>query len=88
MNNSNDDRSPIAKAWAKAQTITTISITMVVPCLIGYFVDQRLGTVVLFTFLGLAFGMSCAIWQLMKLVSETTDEDRGHKKEDESKDES
>lgn len=42
---------------------------MVVPGLIGYLIDQKFGTRVLFTLLGLVFGMTGAIYQLIALVS-------------------
>ena len=42
---------------------------MVLPALLGYWADQKLGTIILFTFLGLILGMTGAIWQLVQLVS-------------------
>ena len=42
---------------------------MIIPAIVGYFVDQRFGTLILFTAIGLAIGMSAAIWQLVKFVA-------------------
>lgn len=42
---------------------------MIIPAIIGYFVDQRLQTLILFTAIGLIVGMSAAIWQLVKFVA-------------------
>ena len=46
---------------------------MIVPGLIGYVVDQKLGTRFVFTLLGLIFGMAGAVFQLMRLVASTED---------------
>ena len=71
-----DDRSPIAKALSKVAQITTISLMMVIPAIIGYFIDQYFGTVILFTAVGLVLGMVSAIWQLIKLVAQMEQSDR------------
>ena len=42
---------------------------MIVPGLIGYLIDQKVGTRVVFTLLGLLFGMTGAIYQLIALVT-------------------
>jgi len=63
-----DQRSSSAKAMAMVTSITTISFMMVIPPLLGYYLDNWLGTVVLFMFLGVVFGLICGIWQLIKLV--------------------
>ena len=70
MAESGDDRSPISKALAIASQITTIGLTMVLPALLGYFVDRWAGTVVLFVILGMAFGVASAVLQLARLVAE------------------
>ena len=72
----NDDRSPTAKALSKVTEITTISLMMIIPAIIGYFVDQYFGTVILFTAIGLVIGMGSAIWKLIAFVStqDKTDE--------------
>jgi F0F1-type ATP synthase assembly protein I len=42
---------------------------MIIPAIVGYFIDQRLSTLILFTALGLMVGMAAAIWQLVKFVA-------------------
>jgi hypothetical protein len=64
-----DDRSPLAAALAWSSTIVTISLEMVIPGLIGYWIDQRLGTQVVFVLLGFAVGMVLFVWQLMRLTA-------------------
>jgi F0F1-type ATP synthase assembly protein I len=67
--NTVDDRSPMAKSFSKASEVTSISIMMIVPGLIGYWIDQKVGSVLVFTLLGLVLGMGVAVRQLMLLVS-------------------
>lgn len=69
MNHAEDDRSPTAKALSKVSQITSISLMMIIPAIVGYFIDQRLSTLILFTALGLMVGMAAAIWQLVKFVA-------------------
>jgi F0F1-type ATP synthase assembly protein I len=63
-----DDRAPMAKAMDWVSRIISASFMMVLPCLLGYFVDQWLGTWILFTLLGLAFGLVGGTLQLIKLA--------------------
>lgn len=53
---------------AMVSTIITIACMMVVPALLGSWIDAWLGTVVLFMFLGVIFGVVAGVWQLVKLV--------------------
>ena len=64
-----DDRSPTAKAISKVAEITTISLMMIIPAIIGYFIDQQLGTFILCTGIGLVLGIASAVLQLMKFVA-------------------
>ena len=63
-----DTRSPTAKALDLVSQITSIGLTAVLPALGGYFLDNWLGTKVLFVILGLVFGLIMAGLQLMRLV--------------------
>lgn len=56
----------VAISWATR--ITTISASMVLPGLFGYWLDQRLQTRVLFTLGGFAFGTIAGIWQLIQMT--------------------
>ena len=68
MTNNADDRAPAAKAIALVSQITTISLMMVIPAILGYFVDQWLNTVAVFTVVGLVFGVAAAVQQMIRLV--------------------
>ncbi len=64
-----DDRSPIAVALEKATEITTVAFVMVLPVLLGYWLDLYLNSVPLCAVIGLVLGMSTGIRQLIKLVN-------------------
>jgi F0F1-type ATP synthase assembly protein I len=61
----------MAKSLSKASEVIAICLMMIVPGLIGYLIDQRVGSQFVFTLLGLIFGMSGAVMQLVRLVSVT-----------------
>lgn len=63
-----DDRSPAAKAYQWASRIMIVALEMVLPGLAGYWVDQQLGTVVLFMMLGFAVGGTGAIMHLIRMA--------------------
>lgn len=65
----------MAKSLSKVSEIIAICMLMIVPGLIGYLIDQKVGSRVVFTLLGLILGMSGAVMQLVRLVS-VTDEPR------------
>ena len=66
-----DDRSPMAKSLSKVSEIISICMLMIVPGLIGYLIDQKVGSRFVFTLLGLIGGMTVSVMQLVRLVSET-----------------
>lgn len=68
MKQEHDDRSPIALAMEWTSRITSISLELVVPVLIGYWLDQRLGTRVLFLVLGVVLGFVTATLSLVQLA--------------------
>ncbi|MEM9412841.1 MAG: AtpZ/AtpI family protein [Planctomycetota bacterium] len=76
MNVNLDDRSPTAKAMSKVSEIISICLLMVVPALIGSWVDQKLSTFVLFTIGGLVIGMAGAFLQLKRLVTVPTQKNK------------
>lgn len=67
MNEVREDRSPIAAAMAWASRITSVSLEMVVPGLLGYWLDGRIGTTAVFTVGGFAIGMVLGIFHLVRL---------------------
>jgi ATP synthase protein I len=59
------------KAMQWVSRITSISMEMVLPGVIGYyFIDRWLGTRVVFLILGLIVGFVGGMWQLIKLAKE------------------
>jgi ATP synthase protein I len=66
-----DERSPFSLAMEWTSRITTISLELVVPVLIGYWLDQRLGTRVLFLILGVMLGFATATLSLVRLARST-----------------
>ena len=63
-----DTRSSHVKAMDRVSQITSMSMCFVVPVLVGYYLDQWLGTGYVFTFVGLFFGMTAAGVQFKKLI--------------------
>ena len=49
---------------------STIALEMVIPALIGIWLDRLLGTVALLTILGIFLGMALCFWQLLKIARE------------------
>lgn len=68
MPETQDDRSPMAIAFEWSATIMTISAEMVVPGLLGYWLDQKLGTRAIFLLLGFAIGGTLAGLALMRIA--------------------
>lgn len=64
-----DQRSPMAIAADWSGRIISISLEMVLPGVAGMWIDNKLGTRVVFTLAGFALGMTGAIWQLARLTS-------------------
>jgi F0F1-type ATP synthase assembly protein I len=67
-----DDRSAMAIAFQWSFTVMTISATMVVPGLLGYWLDQRLGTKAVFLLVGFALGGFLAARSLMRIAKQRT----------------
>ena len=68
-----EERSPVAVASQWASRVMTVSLEMVLPGMFGYWVDQKLGTVVLFMLIGFVFGITAAIWHLIQMTSRAAD---------------
>jgi F0F1-type ATP synthase assembly protein I len=63
-----DDRSLLARATEWASNATTVAMEMVVPILIGAWIDHRLGFKGVFAIIGGVIGMTSGIWTLLKMV--------------------
>lgn len=68
VTSSTDDRSPSARAYQWSTRIMVVSLEMVLPGLAGYWLDQRLGTVVLLMLVGFAVGCTAAVVHLIRMV--------------------
>jgi hypothetical protein len=64
-----DQRSPVVIASQWASRVMTVSIEMVLPGLIGYWIDQKLDTVFLFMLIGFTVGITAAVWHLIQMTS-------------------
>jgi len=65
---SRDDRSSMAQAVAWTSRITTIALEMVLPGILGYWLDQQLGTRLVFLILGTILGMWVGMMHLLHLT--------------------
>ena len=70
-NATRDDRSPTAKAMSKVSEILACCLSMIIPAVVGIWLDQKFSTVLLFTLLGLLLGGAVAALQLMKILRKT-----------------
>ena len=60
----------MVKAIDWGSRIVTVTVSMVVPSLLGYWMDGWLGTGYWFLILGTCFGFAAGFYGLMKLVSQ------------------
>ncbi|MBW3599106.1 MAG: AtpZ/AtpI family protein [Planctomycetes bacterium] len=58
----------MAVAYGWAWRVMIIGLEMVVPGLVGYWIDQRLGTKAVFTVGGFVLGMALGFWHLIKIA--------------------
>jgi F0F1-type ATP synthase assembly protein I len=63
-----DDRDAIAQAWAWSSRIISVALEMALPGVLGYWLDQKLGSVVVFLVLGVILGMTGGLYHLIKMV--------------------
>ena len=77
-----DDRSAAAKAAAWASRIMTISLEMVVPGLVGYWLDTKLGTKFVLMLVGFVLGFTAAIKHLLHLTQKNAMQEKPNPKKD------
>jgi ATP synthase protein I len=70
VKNTPDDRSIFAVALGWSSRITTISVQMLLPGMLGYWLDQRLKTRFIFLLLGILLGLASGLWSLIRLAQE------------------
>jgi hypothetical protein len=66
----------VAMQWST--TVMLISLEMVMPGLAGYWLDQKLGTHVVFLLVGFALGGTLATLALALIAKKRTGSDGGH----------
>ncbi len=62
-----DERSPYAQALEWTSRVMSISMELIAPPLIGYWLDRRMGTLPLFLIVGVALGFITATMSLVQL---------------------
>ncbi|MCG8583161.1 MAG: AtpZ/AtpI family protein [Pirellulales bacterium] len=67
MGKPHDERNPMVAAMAWVSRITTVAIEMVLPGVVGSWLDRRWGTGFL-ALTGFAIGVSVGMWHLLKMV--------------------
>jgi ATP synthase protein I len=70
-----DDRSPFALAVEWTSRITTISLEMVIPTVLGYWLDQRWNTKFLCLVIGAILGFATAFTSLLRLAKSSDRKD-------------
>ncbi|MBN1910796.1 MAG: AtpZ/AtpI family protein [Pirellulales bacterium] len=58
----------MAQAMGWVSQVTTIGLEMALPALAGHWLDQRLGTKLVFLLLGTVLGFATGMWHLLKLA--------------------
>ena len=69
MTRSTDDRSPLAKAYQWSARIMVVALEMVLPGLVGLWIDRQIGSVFVFLLIGLALGCTGGIWHLIRMTN-------------------
>jgi F0F1-type ATP synthase assembly protein I len=63
-----DGRSPLALGLEWSSRITTVALEMVVPALLGYWLDQKLGTRFAFLAGGAVLGFVAGLMSLLRMT--------------------
>ena len=74
-----DDRSPMALAVGLASVIVSIALEMVIPAVVGHWLDDRWSTGPLLALLGLMLGMIVAGWHLIRVVAKLSAANSDHR---------
>ncbi len=68
MQREDDDRSMVAQAWGWGYQVISISLEMVVPAILGLWIDRLIGTLPLLLILGAVFGMIAGMVHLLQFA--------------------
>ena len=75
MKKQQNDYSPFTLAMEWSSRITTIGLEMVVPVIIGYWLDRWLGSRLVFLLAGVVLGFAVAMMSLLRLARTSQDDD-------------
>ena len=70
------EHSPYAVGYEWSVRVSTIGLEMALPPVFGVWLDSKCGTLILFTVLGAALGMTTALIRLIRLGKESTNSSR------------
>ena len=81
VGSNDDDRSRIARAWGWSSQLTSIALEMVLPGIVGLWIDRQLGSVMVFLILGVVFGMTAGMIHLVQFARRISEKDRQAEKD-------
>jgi F0F1-type ATP synthase assembly protein I len=70
-----DDSTSQVVAGQWVTRLTTVAAEMVLPGVLGYWIDQRLGTKFVFMLLGFGSGLALGMWHLVRMTSKVKRDD-------------
>jgi F0F1-type ATP synthase assembly protein I len=81
VGSNDDDRSRIARAWGWSSQLTSIALEMVLPGIVGLWIDRQLGSVMVFLILGVVFGMTAGMIHLVQFARRISEKERQAEKD-------
>lgn len=72
-------RSSLAEAHLWVSRLTTVSLEMALPALLGHWLDKKWGTTPLITAIGAFLGFGCGLTHLLRMTKEAELKDRKSK---------
>jgi F0F1-type ATP synthase assembly protein I len=88
VKDSPDERPSLVVAAEWTSRVTTVSLEMVLPGVVGLWIDRQLGTVMVFLILGVVLGMTVGMIHLVRWTSSMSTGKPGKKTSSEDQSES
>lgn len=79
-----DDSTSQVVAGQWVARLTTVATEMVLPGVLGYWIDQRLGTKLVFMLLGFGSGLALGVWHLIRMTSPAKRHENSQRSDDDS----
>ena len=79
-----DDQTSQIVAGQLVTRLTTVAIEMVLPGVLGYWIDQRLNTKFVFMLLGFGSGLTLGVWHLIRMTATPKRDESSQRSDDES----